>query len=247
MTRLAGRGQEVFDESEIIPADTGSNVGVLSNFDTAPREEPAEWLMDALSSLERLRSLGKNWDSYGAAPVNPKSVGCGVVFARHIADFVPVLAPVVTATPEGDVGFCWDTGDWSLDLSIDPSERPYGSLFGRRPDLINYGQVGFGRVTTPEAWLSTWSGLSSHADFVRCAPGVTAPTLFLELTGDQAAFPADSLRMVDALGAADLTHRTVRGLHFGAAIAVGEPTGNALAGEEIAAWLGERFATVPPG
>lgn len=64
-----------------------------------------------------------------------------------------------------------------------------GSQFARRPDLINYGQVGFGRLTTPEAWLSTWSGLSSNSDFVRCAPGVTVPTLFVELTGDQAAFP----------------------------------------------------------
>ncbi|QJY49330.1 alpha/beta hydrolase [Pseudonocardia broussonetiae] len=157
------------------------------------------------------------------------------------ADRRRALAPRIMVVPRTDAD------PRTVDLSIDPSERPYGSLFGRRPDLINYGQVGFGRVTTPEAWLSTWSGLSSHADFVRCAPGVTAPTLFLELTGDQAAFPADSRRMVDALGAADLTHRTVRGLHFGAAIAEGEPTGNALAGEEIAAWLGERFATVPPG
>ncbi|MBW0088087.1 alpha/beta hydrolase [Pseudonocardia sp. KRD-184] len=157
------------------------------------------------------------------------------------ADRRRALAPRIMVVPRTDAD------PRTVDLSIDPSERPYGSLFGRRPDLINYGQVGFGRVTTPEAWLSTWSGLSSHADFVRCAPGVTAPTLFLELTGDQAAFPADSRRMVDALGAADLTHRTVRGLHFGAAIAEGEPTGNALAGQEIAAWLGERFATVPPG
>ena len=110
-----------------------------------------------------------------------------------------------------------------------PASRPYGSLFGKRPDLIDYGQVGFGRLTTPEAWLSTWSGLSSNADFVRCAPGVTVPTLFVELTGDQAAFPADSRRMVAALGAADLTTVAVRGLHFGGAIADGEPTGNELA------------------
>jgi len=36
------------------------------------------------------------------------------------------------------------------------------------------------------AWLSTWSGLSSNASFVRCAPEVTIPTLFIEPTGDQA-------------------------------------------------------------
>jgi hypothetical protein len=134
----------------------------------------------------------------------------------------------------------------TVGLSLDPSERPYGSLFGTRHDLINYGLVGFGRLTTPEAWLSTWSGLSSNADLVRCAPGVTAPTLFIELTGDQAAFPADSRRMVDALGARDRTTARVRGLHFGGPIADGEPAGNELAAAEIVDWLAARHDLAPP-
>ncbi|VVJ17986.1 Uncharacterised protein [Amycolatopsis camponoti] len=141
--------------------------------------------------------------------------------------------------------FRTDADPRTVDLSLDPSERPYGSLFGKRPDLIDYGLVGFGRLSTPEAWLSTWSGLSSRADFVRCAPGVTVPTLFVELTGDQAAFPADSRRMIESLGASDLTTATVRGLHFGGAIADGEPTGNELAAAEITEWLGKRFGSLP--
>lgn len=138
-----------------------------------------------------------------------------------------------------------DADPRTVDLSIDPSERPYGSLFGKRPDLIDYGLVGFGRLTTPEAWLSTWSGLSSNADFVRCAPGVTVPTLFIELTGDQAAFPADTRAMIAALGSRDLTTATVRGLHFGGAIAEGEPTGNELAAAEIVRWLADRVELAP--
>jgi len=157
------------------------------------------------------------------------------------ADRRRALAPRVLTV------FRTDADPRTVDLSIDPSERPYGSLFGTRPDLINYGQVGFGRLTTPEAWLSTWSGLSSHADFVRCAPGVTAPTLFVELTGDQAAFPADSTRMITALGSADLTTAMVRGLHFGGALTEGEPTGNELAAAEIADWLHKRVELAPPG
>ncbi|MFF0147897.1 hypothetical protein ATK36_5069 [Amycolatopsis sulphurea] len=137
--------------------------------------------------------------------------------------------------------FRTDADPRCVDLSLDPSERPYGSLFGKRPDLIDYGQVGFGRLSTPEAWLSTWSGLSSNADFVRCAPGVIAPTLFLALTGDQAAFPADTQRMTEALGAEDRTVVSVRGLHFGGPIGDGEPTGNELAAAQIADWLGSRF------
>jgi hypothetical protein len=37
------------------------------------------------------------------------------------------------------------TDPCTVDLSLDPSERPHGSLFGKRPDLINYGLTGFGR------------------------------------------------------------------------------------------------------
>ena len=127
-----------------------------------------------------------------------------------------------------------------VDLALDPSERPYGSVFGKRPDLINYGLVGFGRLSTAEAWLSTWSGLSSHASFLRCAPGVTVPTLLIGLTGDQAAFPAVTAQMRELLGARDKTYVSVRGTHFGGAIAPGEPTANQLASEVIGPWLDER-------
>ncbi|GAA4832652.1 hypothetical protein GCM10023201_20810 [Actinomycetospora corticicola] len=147
--------------------------------------------------------------------------------------------------PEIITVFRTDADPRCVDLSLDPSDRPYGSLFGSRPDLINYGQVGFCRLTTPEAWLSTWSGLSSNADFVRCAPGVQAPTLFVELTGDQAAFPEDSQRMVAALGASDLTHVSVRGTHFGGAIGPDEPTGNELAARQIVDWLAQRHELAP--
>jgi len=131
----------------------------------------------------------------------------------------------------------------NVDLSLDPNERPYGSLFGRRPDLTNYGLVGFGRNSTAEAWLSTWSGVSSNANFVRCAPGVTVPTLLLEFTGDQASFPSDIARMRDAFGAADLTVEAVAGTHFGGPIRPGAATGTELAAARIRDWLDARFAS----
>lgn len=128
----------------------------------------------------------------------------------------------------------------SVDLSMDPNERPYGSLFGRRPDLINYGLVGFGRITTPEAWLSTWSGISSNAELLRTAPEVTSPALLIELSGDQASFPADADEFMAALGSTDKTRVTVRGLHFGGPIAAGQPAASELAGEQIGRWLSQR-------
>jgi hypothetical protein len=129
----------------------------------------------------------------------------------------------------------------SVDLSLDANDRPYGSLFGRRPDLTNYGLVGFGRLSTPDAWLSTWSVNHTHADFLRCSPGVSAPTLLVELTGDQACFPSDIQAMAAALGADDLSIGSVRGTHFGGAIGPGEPTGASLAAAEMGGWLEKRF------
>jgi hypothetical protein len=50
------------------------------------------------------------------------------------------------------------------DMTIHPSPRTVGSLFGGRdPHAYNYRLGGPASVVTPEAWLSTWSGLSSRA------------------------------------------------------------------------------------
>lgn len=135
----------------------------------------------------------------------------------------------------------------SVDLAIDANERPYGSLFGRRPDLTNYGIVGFARMTTPEAWLSTWSGISSRAGLLRCAAGVPVPVLLVELTGDQACFPSDATDAVTAFPGDDVSHVRVKGRHFGAAIVEGASSGAALAGEAMGCWLAERFAAATVG
>jgi hypothetical protein len=130
-----------------------------------------------------------------------------------------------------------------VDLSIDPNDRPYGSLFGRRPDLTNYGIVGFARTTTPESWLSTWSLNHTRADFLTCAPEVNVPVQLVEFTGDQACFPGDILRFAAALGHEDVSHVRVPGRHFGAPLREGMPTGANLAGIEMTNWAGERFAS----
>lgn len=132
----------------------------------------------------------------------------------------------------------------NVDLSLEPSERPYGSLFGKRPDLTNYGIVGFGRLTTPEAFLSTWSARSTRADLARCAPGVNLPTLLVELTGDQACYPADAARFATLFPHPDVTHVRVPGRHFGAALRKGMSSGATLAGAQMASWLDVRFPSL---
>jgi hypothetical protein len=130
----------------------------------------------------------------------------------------------------------------SLDLALDPNDRPLGSLFGPRPDKSNFGLTGFARVTTPEAWLSTWSATTTNAHFLSNAPGVSSPSLLIEFTGDQACFPDDARAMFSALAATDKQHAQFPALHFGQPLSKGQPSGIRLAAQEIAAWLGDRFA-----
>lgn len=132
----------------------------------------------------------------------------------------------------------------SVDLSLDPNHRPYGSLFGSRPDLGNFGYPGFARIVTPSSWLSTWSATTSRANFLRNARSVRVPALLVELTGDQACFPEDARAMYATIPSPDKTHVRVAGTHFGGPIAPGGPTGTELAAQRIRRWLHERFPTV---
>lgn len=101
------------------------------------------------------------------------------------------------------------------DLSLDPSDRTYGSLWGTRPDWINYGVVGFSRVMTPEAWLSTWSGLSSRAEVADTGGRMTLPCLHIAYAGDHCIFPSDADLVCDSLATDDLTRLTFPADHYG--------------------------------
>jgi hypothetical protein len=129
----------------------------------------------------------------------------------------------------------------AFDLALDPSTRDAGSLFSYRPDLSNYMEFGFARVTTPRAWLSTWSGLSSNAAVERNAPQVTIPSLVLSYTGDNAIFPGDARAAFDALGAADKQIASAPGDHYGFAVGTQERSGAPVALATLVAWLRERF------
>ncbi|UUX97872.1 alpha/beta hydrolase [Aquabacterium sp. J223] len=128
-----------------------------------------------------------------------------------------------------------------FDLSLDASDRRFGSLWGADPYASNYGAVGFARQCTPESWLSTWSGLSSNATLATCAPALTQPVLVVEYTGDQACFPGDVRRIVESIASHDKRHERVRGDHHGRALTADEEPGRHAAGRLLAQWLRERF------
>jgi alpha-beta hydrolase superfamily lysophospholipase len=99
-----------------------------------------------------------------------------------------------------------------LDLSIDPDERPMGSLFAF-PDPLdgNYGRFGLARVMSARGWLSTWSGLSSHAKLADTMPHVKVPSLILHASADTEIRRSHAHAIRDACAADDLEYHELKG------------------------------------
>ncbi|HEY6420510.1 MAG TPA: hypothetical protein VIX59_16065 [Candidatus Binataceae bacterium] len=132
-----------------------------------------------------------------------------------------------------------------LDLSIAPSERAVGSIISARPDLFNYSAFGLGRIVTPDAWLSTWSGLSSYAKTAANLPKVTVPTLVVGANGDQDIFISDVRAEYEAAGARDKNIAFIEGAdHFmragGSKGHLGDPRPRLM--KVLTEWARERFA-----
>lgn len=123
-----------------------------------------------------------------------------------------------------------------LDLSIDPDERPMGSLFAfPDPFEANYGRGGLSRTMTARGWLSTWSGLSSHAKVADTLPTVTVPTLVVHATADTEIRVHQAKAIRDAAGSDDVTYHELRGApHYFEGYRV-------EAMELVAEWIKARF------
>ena len=130
-----------------------------------------------------------------------------------------------------------------VDATLDPSNRGYGCLLSERPDLMNFQLMGFGRIQTPDAWLSTWSGLSSNANLLKNGHAITEPVVVVNAGRDRDVYPDTHSRAIfNALASKDKTY-----LDFPDRLHYFEPADgeadNAGANEQMARlvpWLEER-------
>jgi hypothetical protein len=94
-----------------------------------------------------------------------------------------------------------------LDLRLDPSQRPAGSIFsfGRDPIVGNFGE-GLARTMSARGWLSTWSGLSSNASLARTLPQRARADLVIGASADMDIYPSETRAAFAASGAVDKEH-----------------------------------------
>ncbi|MFG1667759.1 hypothetical protein [Streptomyces sp. Y7] len=116
------------------------------------------------------------------------------------------------------------------------STRPPGSILGPRPDQINYARGGFGRIATPRAWLSTWSGLSTRASTAGNLKALHEPLLVVNFTRDSVGFADDNKAQFDATPAQDKTMDFVDTDHFAS-----DPAKRKEALQLVVDWLAPRF------
>jgi pimeloyl-ACP methyl ester carboxylesterase len=140
-------------------------------------------LADAETARQTLKGVEKGDD-----PARWRDLRARAVFTKYLTIYRTLADPAY------------------LDLTIDPDERPMGSLVAF-PDPLdsNYGRGGLARTMTARGWLSTWSGLSSGAKLADTMPHIKVPTLLVHPTADTEIRIRQAQEIVAGSGAADST------------------------------------------
>lgn len=102
-------------------------------------------LIDALVSLNRLRELEEDWDSYGSVPPSLDLIAVAesllLWVGQHLAPFLP--PPHVTAVSGGGIQFEWRRGARELEIEFGPLDEGLSIEYLRSShgEPINEGTV----------------------------------------------------------------------------------------------------------
>lgn len=208
-----------------LPESSNYSEAFITRYRAAQRQRVAR--LDA--AARRMIAERRSWQERASAPdfeMLPAEERLSIVRGARQSQFMTICRT------DADPRFC--------DLSLQPSTRITGSLLGKRPDLTNYQIGGFGSVMTPEAWLSTWSGLSSHGSLIDNLETVDVPFHITFFKGDCCIYSEDIAELMEACGSPDKTLTELEGDHYGA-LPDGSLTPRNAAGEDLVAWLRPRF------
>jgi alpha-beta hydrolase superfamily lysophospholipase len=176
------------------PEESRYDRGWLATYRSAQRERVARVDAIANAALDDARAAARQAGEATKGSAAWNAARRRAVHARYITTYRTLADPAY------------------LDPTIDPDDRALGSVFAF-PDPLdtNYGLGGLGRVMTARGWLSTWSGLSSHAAVAETVPSVTVPTLVVHPTGDTEIRLHQAKAIYDAAGTSDKTYVDIKG------------------------------------
>lgn len=80
------------------------------------------WIFQVLPRLKHLLTLGPNWDSYGARPIEPMAVFEAIYFL-HAAMPCQGQPPQIVPTVSGGLQLEWHTGVADLEVEVDAQGR----------------------------------------------------------------------------------------------------------------------------
>lgn len=117
------------------------------------QDNEPDWLWRTLARFKPLFALEPNWDSYGAAAIDPKVAVRGLNFlGRVLRRESP--APNVVPTPDGGVQFEWRQSGVELEMAFGPG------------DLT---EIAFGDIASGEEWSLEGVDVRQSLDKVRTA------------------------------------------------------------------------------
>lgn len=79
----------------------------------------SEQIADCLDRIDRLRDLKPNWDSYGANPVDLKSIAVAKKLVGMFVEVAGIECPRVAAWSAGNVALSWEWCDYSRELDLE--------------------------------------------------------------------------------------------------------------------------------